>query len=129
MILCLLPLSLSSSHLLWFLPLFAFHLSSLLPCSTPILLPLLHTAPSSVTFIFDLGDGPISLTVSSPVALNDRQWHHVRAERNVKGAWLQVDQLPPRRIAAPPEGRLHLQLSGQLFVGKDPSDSGTPHSL
>ncbi|XP_031415052.1 contactin-associated protein-like 5 [Clupea harengus] len=82
------------------------------------------SSPSSVTFIFDLGDGPISLTVSSPVALNDRQWHHVRAERNVKGAWLQVDQLPPRRIAAPPEGRLHLQLSGQLFVGGTASRQG-----
>ncbi|KAL2087594.1 hypothetical protein ACEWY4_016422 [Coilia grayii] len=82
------------------------------------------SSPSSVTFTFDLGDGPVRLTVSSPVALNDRQWHHVRAEWNVKGAWLLVDQLPPRHVAAPPEGHLHLQLSGQLFVGGTASRQG-----
>ncbi|XP_062384556.1 contactin-associated protein-like 5 [Sardina pilchardus] len=82
------------------------------------------SSPSSVTFTFDLGNGPVQLTVSSPVALNDRQWHQVHVERNLKGALLQVDQLPPRRVAAPPEGNLFLQLSGQLFVGGTASRQG-----
>lgn len=77
-----------------------------------------HPAPSAVTFSFNAGDGPVVLTVKSPVPLNDRQWHWVRAERNVKEACLQVDQLPLRIIETPPDGHLRLQLGNQLFVGK-----------
>ncbi|KAL0184247.1 hypothetical protein M9458_019943, partial [Cirrhinus mrigala] len=73
--------------------------------------------PSAVTFSFNVGDGPVILTVKSPVPLNDRQWHWVRAERNVKEACLQVDQLPLRIIETPPDGHLRLQLGSQLFVG------------
>uniref|UniRef100_A0A673KV94 Contactin-associated protein-like 5 n=1 Tax=Sinocyclocheilus rhinocerous TaxID=307959 RepID=A0A673KV94_9TELE len=74
------------------------------------------SSPSAVTFSFNVGDGPVVLTVKSPVPLNDRQWHWVRAERNVKEACLQVDQLPLRIIETPPDGHLRLQLGSQLFV-------------
>lgn len=70
-----------------------------------------------MNFTFDLGDGPIILTFQSPVALNDRQWHYIRAERNVKEASLQVDSLPPKLNEAPSERPYRLQLSSQLFVG------------
>uniref|UniRef100_A0A671PU85 Contactin-associated protein-like 5 n=1 Tax=Sinocyclocheilus anshuiensis TaxID=1608454 RepID=A0A671PU85_9TELE len=75
------------------------------------------SSPSAVTFSFNVGDGPVVLTVKSPVPLNDRQWHWVRAERSVKEACLQVDQLPLRIIETPPDGHLRLQLGSQLFVG------------
>uniref|UniRef100_A0AAR2LGA1 Contactin associated protein-like 5a n=1 Tax=Pygocentrus nattereri TaxID=42514 RepID=A0AAR2LGA1_PYGNA len=75
------------------------------------------SSPSSVTFSFNAGDGPVVLAVKSPVPLNDRQWHWVRAERNVKEASLQVDQLPLRYLDAPADGHLRLQLNSQLFVG------------
>uniref|UniRef100_A0A4W4HHR5 Contactin associated protein-like 5a n=1 Tax=Electrophorus electricus TaxID=8005 RepID=A0A4W4HHR5_ELEEL len=75
------------------------------------------SAPSAVTFSFDAGDGPAVLSVKSPVPLNDRQWHWVRAERNVKEASLQVDQLPLRFLQAPADAHLRLQLNSQLFVG------------
>ncbi|KAK1797512.1 hypothetical protein P4O66_000805 [Electrophorus voltai] len=75
------------------------------------------SSPSAVTFSFDAGDGPAVLSVKSPVPLNDRQWHWVRAERNVKEASLQVDQLPLRFLQAPADAHLRLQLNSQLFVG------------
>uniref|UniRef100_A0A8C1KM99 Contactin associated protein-like 5a n=1 Tax=Cyprinus carpio TaxID=7962 RepID=A0A8C1KM99_CYPCA len=75
------------------------------------------SSPSTVTFSFNVGDGPVVLTLKSPVPLNDRQWHWVQAERNVKEACLQVDQLPLRIIETPPDGHLRLQLGSQLFVG------------
>ncbi|KAL1021813.1 hypothetical protein UPYG_G00018400 [Umbra pygmaea] len=75
------------------------------------------TSPLAVTFIFDVGNGPVVLTVSSPVPLNDKQWHYVRAERNRKEASLQVDQLPLHTVEAPSEGHYRLQLKNQLFVG------------
>uniref|UniRef100_A0A673KFN7 Contactin-associated protein-like 5 n=1 Tax=Sinocyclocheilus rhinocerous TaxID=307959 RepID=A0A673KFN7_9TELE len=74
------------------------------------------SAPSVVTFTFDAGNGPVVLTVKSHVPLNDKQWHYVRAERNVKEASLQVDQLPLRFLEAPSEGHTHLQLNSQLFI-------------
>ncbi|KAB5526222.1 hypothetical protein PHYPO_G00149200 [Pangasianodon hypophthalmus] len=74
-------------------------------------------APSMLTFSFDVGNGPLVLTVKSHVPLNDKQWHHIRAERNVKEASLQVDQLPLRFLEAPPDGHARLQLNGQLFIG------------
>ncbi|KAK7913710.1 hypothetical protein WMY93_013921 [Mugilogobius chulae] len=64
------------------------------------------SSPSMVTFSFDVGNGPAVLS-----------WHYVRAERNVKEASLQVDQLPLRFREAPAEGYLRLRLSSQLFVG------------
>ena len=71
-----------------------------------------------MTFSFDVGDGPVILAVKSPVSLNDRQWHWVQAERSVKEASLQVDQLPLRFLETPADGHLHLKLNSQLFVGR-----------
>lgn len=79
---------------------------------------LISAAPSVVTFTFDVGNGPVVLTVKSHVPLNDKQWHYVRAERNVKEASLQVNQLPLRFLEAPSEGHTHLQLNSQLFIGR-----------
>ncbi|KAM9851148.1 contactin-associated protein-like 5 [Aulostomus maculatus] len=75
------------------------------------------SSPSVVTFSFDVGNGMAMVSVKSHLPLNDRQWHYVRAERNVKEASLQVDQLPVRFLQAPADGHLSLRLSGQLFVG------------
>ncbi|XP_033843350.2 contactin-associated protein-like 5 [Periophthalmus magnuspinnatus] len=75
------------------------------------------SSPSVITFSFDVGNGPMVLTVKSHLPLNDRQWHHVRAERSVKEALLQVDQLPLRFLQAPSDGHTRLRLTSQLFVG------------
>ncbi|KAG9328237.1 hypothetical protein JZ751_015748, partial [Albula glossodonta] len=75
------------------------------------------SSSSAVVFSFDVGNGPVTLVVTSPVPLNDKQWHYVRAERNVKEASLQVDQLPLHFLEAPPDGHFHMQLNSQLFVG------------
>ncbi|KAG7279578.1 hypothetical protein CRUP_034166 [Coryphaenoides rupestris] len=73
--------------------------------------------PSAVAFSFNVGNGPVVLSVKSHVPLNDRQWHYVRAERNVREASLQVDQLPLRFLEAPADGHLRLRLNSHLFVG------------
>ncbi|XP_068186005.1 contactin-associated protein-like 5 [Antennarius striatus] len=75
------------------------------------------SSPSVVTFSFDVGNGPVILSVKSHLPLNDRQWHYVRAERNVKEASLQVDLLPLRVLEAPADGHPRLRLNSQLFVG------------
>ncbi|XP_053353354.1 contactin-associated protein-like 5 isoform X1 [Clarias gariepinus] len=79
------------------------------------------SSPSVATFTFDAGYGPTVLNVKSPVPLNDRQWHWVRAERNVKEASLQVDQLPLRFLEPPAHTHIRLQLNNQLFVGRTAS--------
>ncbi|XP_062861472.1 contactin-associated protein-like 5 [Trichomycterus rosablanca] len=75
------------------------------------------SSPSVVTFTFDAGYGPAVLNLKSPVPLNDRQWHWVRAERNVKEASLQVDQMPVRFLEPQTHTHIRLQLNNQLFVG------------
>lgn len=75
-------------------------------------------APSVVTISFDVGNGPALLSVRSPLPLNDRQWHFVKAECNAKEALLQVDQLPSRVLEAPADGHVRLHLSSQLSVGR-----------
>ncbi|XP_042555311.1 contactin-associated protein-like 3 isoform X1 [Dipodomys spectabilis] len=74
-------------------------------------------APTEVTFSFDVGNGPCEVTVQSPTPFNDNRWHRVRAERNIKGASLQVDQLPQKIQPAPADGHIRLQLNSQLFIG------------
>ncbi|KAM5228225.1 contactin-associated protein-like 3 isoform 2-T2 [Ctenodactylus gundi] len=73
-------------------------------------------APTEVTFSFDVGNGPCEVTVQSPTPFNDNRWHYVKAERNVKGACLQVDQLPQTIQPAPADGHVRLQLNSQLFI-------------
>ncbi|XP_058847925.1 contactin-associated protein-like 5 isoform X1 [Acipenser ruthenus] len=74
-------------------------------------------SPSEVNLSYDVGNGPFDVTVKTPTRLNDNQWHYVKAERNVKEASLQVDQIPRRTQKAPADGHIHLQLNSQLFVG------------
>ncbi|ELV10522.1 Contactin-associated protein-like 3 [Tupaia chinensis] len=74
-------------------------------------------APTEVTFTFDVGNGPCEVMVRSPIPFNDNRWHQVKAERNVKGASLQVDQLPQEIQPAPADGHVRLQLNSQLFIG------------
>ncbi|XP_063063624.1 contactin-associated protein-like 2 [Engraulis encrasicolus] len=70
-----------------------------------------------VSFSFDVGNGPVELSVESPTLLNDDQWHQVSAERNVKEAVLQLDQLYREVRAAPAQGHTRLELYSQLYVG------------
>ncbi|XP_059118532.1 contactin-associated protein-like 4 isoform X1 [Peromyscus eremicus] len=74
-------------------------------------------SPTTVTFSFDVGNGPFEISVQSPTHFNDNQWHHVRVERNMKEASLRVDELSPKIQAAPTDGHVLLQLNSQLFVG------------
>nr|XP_045361134.1 contactin-associated protein-like 4 isoform X6 [Camelus bactrianus] len=73
-------------------------------------------SPAIVTFSFDVGNGPFEISVQSPSHFSDNQWHHVRVERNMKEASVQVDQLPPKTQPAPADGHVLLQLNSQLFV-------------
>lgn len=75
-------------------------------------------APKVVSFSFDVGNGPVELTVLSATALNDDQWHRVMAERNVKEAVLQLDQTYRASRLAPAQGHTRLELFSQLYVGK-----------
>ena len=71
-----------------------------------------------VSFSFDVGNGPVELTVHSAMPLNDDQWHRVIAERNVKEAVLQLDQTYRASQFAPAQGHTRLELFSQLYVGK-----------
>lgn len=88
-----------------------------LPCEL-IWTTLIFPDSAEVTFSFDVGNGPCEVTVQSLTPFNDNRWHHVRAERNIKEASLQVDQLPSKTQPAPTDGHIRLQLNSQLFVGE-----------
>ncbi|XP_030607295.1 contactin-associated protein-like 4 isoform X2 [Archocentrus centrarchus] len=75
------------------------------------------SSSTQVVFSFDVGNGPLEVRVESSVPLNDNRWHRVRAERNVKEASLQLDELPVATQEAPADGHFHLQLNSQLFIG------------
>lgn len=81
----------------------------------------LVAAPRVVSFSFDVGNGPVELTVHSDTPLNDDQWHRVMAERNVKEAVLQLDQTYRASRRAPAQGHTRLELFSQLYVGKTQS--------
>ncbi|XP_036935652.1 contactin-associated protein-like 2a isoform X1 [Acanthopagrus latus] len=78
-------------------------------------------SPKVVSFSFDVGNGPVELTVLSDTPLNDDQWHRVMAERNVKEAVLQLDQTYRASQLAPAQGHTRLELFSQLYVGKPAS--------
>ncbi|XP_040921380.1 contactin-associated protein-like 2a [Toxotes jaculatrix] len=78
-------------------------------------------SPQVVSFSFDVGNGPVELTVHSAMPLNDDQWHRVMAERNVKEAVLQLDQTYRASRLAPAQGHTRLELFSQLYVGKPAS--------
>lgn len=90
---------------------------NLLTLRTP---PPTPAAPQVVSFSFDVGNGPVELTVRADAALNDDQWHRVMAERNVKEAVLQLDQTYRASRQAPAQGHTRLELFSQLYVGKTP---------
>lgn len=75
-------------------------------------------ASSEVIFSFDVGNGPLEVSVETNIPLNDNRWHSVRAERNIKEASLRVDKHPAATQRAPTDGHIHLQLNSQLFIGK-----------
>uniref|UniRef100_A0A665XDW3 Contactin associated protein like 3 n=1 Tax=Echeneis naucrates TaxID=173247 RepID=A0A665XDW3_ECHNA len=75
------------------------------------------SSSTKVLFSFDVGNGPLEVSVESSVSLNDNRWHRVRAERNVKEASLRLDELPAATQEAPADGHFHLQLNSQLFIG------------
>lgn len=77
-------------------------------------------APQVVSFSFDVGNGPVELTVHADAPLNDDQWHRVMAERNVKEAVLHLDQTYRASRLAPAQGHTRLELFSQLYVGKKP---------
>ncbi|XP_075465882.1 contactin-associated protein-like 5 isoform X2 [Ascaphus truei] len=74
-------------------------------------------SPYRVTFSFDVGNGPMEVSLQSATAFNDDQWHYVRAERNIKETSLMVDNLPRKVVHGPSDGRFRLQLNSQLYVG------------
>ncbi|XP_063339891.1 contactin-associated protein-like 2a isoform X1 [Pelmatolapia mariae] len=78
-------------------------------------------SPKVVSFSFDVGNGPVELTVHSATSLNDDQWHRVMAERNVKESVLQLDQTYRMSRLAPAQGHTRLELFSQLYVGKPAS--------
>ncbi|XP_072246689.1 contactin-associated protein-like 4 [Leuresthes tenuis] len=75
------------------------------------------SSSTEVLFSFDVGNGPLVVSVKADFPLNDSRWHRVRAERNVKEASLRLDQLPAAMQEAPADGHIHLQLNSQLFIG------------
>ncbi|XP_059358616.1 contactin-associated protein-like 2 [Carassius carassius] len=77
-----------------------------------------------VSFSFDVGNGPVELTVHSSTPLNDDQWHKVEVERNIKEAVLRLDKVHREAWSAPPQGHIHLQLFSQLFVGASGAQRG-----
>ncbi|XP_078136851.1 contactin-associated protein-like 2a [Sander vitreus] len=74
-------------------------------------------SPKIISFSFDVGNGPVELTVHSATPLNDDQWHRVMAERNVKESVLQLDQTYRASRLAPAQGHTRLELFSQLYVG------------
>ncbi|XP_077480337.1 contactin-associated protein-like 2a isoform X1 [Stigmatopora argus] len=80
-------------------------------------------SPKVISFSFDVGNGPVELTVHSDEPLNDDQWHRVMAERNIKEAVLQLDQNYHVSHPAPTQGHTRLELFSQLYVGKPASQT------
>ncbi|KAM4730174.1 contactin-associated protein-like 4 [Anableps anableps] len=75
------------------------------------------SSSTEVLFSFDVGNGPLEVSVKAGVPLNDNRWHRIQAERNVREALLRLDELPAATQEAPADGHIHLQLYSQLFVG------------
>nr|XP_056717364.1 contactin-associated protein-like 5 [Euleptes europaea] len=75
------------------------------------------SSPKEITFTVDVGNGPVEVTIQSPVPLNDNRWHYLHAERNLKETSLLVDNFPKKILEASSEGHFRLQLNNQLFVG------------
>uniref|UniRef100_A0A8B9HDJ2 Contactin associated protein 1 n=1 Tax=Astyanax mexicanus TaxID=7994 RepID=A0A8B9HDJ2_ASTMX len=72
---------------------------------------------TEVIFIFMVGDGIRNVTLRTPKALNDNEWHYVEAELNVKMARLKVDFFPPAIHKFPGQTYITMQFTQPLLVG------------
>lgn len=64
-----------------------------------------------------VGDGIINVTLRSPMALNDDEWHYVEAEINVKLARLKVDDQPWAVRQFPGQTYVTMKFTQPLLVG------------
>uniref|UniRef100_A0AAR2LJ36 Contactin associated protein 1 n=1 Tax=Pygocentrus nattereri TaxID=42514 RepID=A0AAR2LJ36_PYGNA len=72
---------------------------------------------TEVIFIFMVGDGIRNVTLRTPKALNDNEWHYVEAEINAKMARLKVDFFPPAIHKFPGQTYINMQFTQPLLVG------------
>ncbi|MBN3296477.1 CNTP1 protein, partial [Amia calva] len=72
---------------------------------------------TDLLFIFSVGDGIINVTLRSPWALNDDEWHQVKAEINVKMARVKVDYQPWVVRRFPAQSFVTMEFTKPLFVG------------
>ncbi|KPP59398.1 hypothetical protein Z043_122685 [Scleropages formosus] len=72
---------------------------------------------TDLLFVFSVGDGIINVTLRSPWALNDDEWHYVEAEINVKEARLKVDYLPWAIRRFPGQTYVTMKFTQPLLVG------------
>ncbi|XP_068197780.1 contactin-associated protein-like 2b [Antennarius striatus] len=77
-----------------------------------------------VIFSFGVGSEWVELSVHSPVALNDGQWHRVEAEKNIKEAVLQLDGLYREATPTPTQGHTKLEFYSELYVGASSGQRG-----
>lgn len=69
-----------------------------------------------VHYIFDLGDGPITLRDKSRIHMNDNRWHSVSIRRpGPKTHTLVVDDTI--EVYTAPGNNMHMELDGILYVG------------
>lgn len=69
-----------------------------------------------IHYIFDMGDGPITLRDKSKIHLNDNRWHSVSVRRPApKVHTLTVDDTIETYVAT--GNSMHLKLDGILYVG------------
>ncbi|KAK5859349.1 hypothetical protein PBY51_020912 [Eleginops maclovinus] len=79
---------------------------------------------SVVSFSFDVGGERVELSVRSPLRLNDDQWHHLEAEKNIKEALLQLDGQHSEIRPMPPHGHTKLEFYSELYVGASSGQRG-----
>ncbi|GLD63572.1 contactin-associated protein-like 2 [Lates japonicus] len=79
---------------------------------------------SVVLFSFDVGSERVELSVSSPVPLNDDQWHRVEAEKNIKEAALQLNGQYREVRSTSPQGHTRLEFYSELYVGASSGQRG-----
>ncbi|KAG8014384.1 Contactin-associated protein-like 2, partial [Nibea albiflora] len=79
---------------------------------------------SVVLFSFDVGSERMELSVHSPVPLNDDQWHHVEAEKNIKEAVLQLNGQYREDRTTPPQGHTKMEFYSDLYVGASSGQRG-----
>ncbi|XP_033975452.1 contactin-associated protein-like 2 [Trematomus bernacchii] len=79
---------------------------------------------SVVSFSFDVGGERVELSVRSPLPLNDDQWHHLEAQKNIKEVLLQLDGQYREVRPMPPHGHTKLEFYSELYVGASSGQRG-----